>query len=180
MQVLAFSTSSSPTSINRNLVMMAVSELEYQLGESVQLETIDMNDYELPLYTQAREGESGIPAQAQEFFAKIGAADALIMGLPEHNGYYPAVYKNLFDWTSRHNQAFYQNKPTLLVSTSPGPGGAASVLNIAAQSAPYFAMDVRGTLSVPSYFDAVNMETGSFNDAAVTAQLAEQVRALLA
>ena len=179
MKVLAFSTSSNQESINRNLVMMAVAELESQLGESVEVDTVDMNDYELPLYTQAREGEGGIPAPAQEFFAKIGEADALIMGLPEHNGYYPAVYKNLFDWTSRHNQSFYQNKPTLLVATSPGPGGAASVLGIAAQSAPYFAMDVRGTLSVPSYFDAVNMETGGFNESALSAQLAEQVSALV-
>lgn len=177
MKVLAFTTSSNAESINGQLVNMAVAEL--QKRTSVELDTVDMNDYELPLYTQTREGESGIPAKAVEFYNKIGAADALIIGLPEHNGYYPAVYKNLFDWTSRHDMQFYQNKPTLLLATSPGPGGAANVLGAAAGSAPFFAMDVKGSISVPSFFEAVDMENQQFNDAALTEQLKKSVDALI-
>jgi NAD(P)H-dependent FMN reductase len=178
MKVLAFTTSSNAESINGQLVNMAVAEL--QKSTSVELDTVDMNDYELPLYTQTREGESGIPDKAVEFYNKIGEADALIIGLPEHNGYYPAVYKNLFDWTSRHDMQFYQNKPTLLLATSPGPGGAANVLGAAAGSAPFFAMEVKGSMSVPSFYDAVDMQEQVFYDAALNQKLAEVVQQLVA
>ena len=47
----------------------------------------------------------------------------------------------------------------VLLSTSPGPGGAASVLASATQSAPYFAADVKASISVPSFYD--NFDVGS-------------------
>ncbi len=178
MRVLAFSTSSNAESINGHLVNMAVAQLQNQHDGSVQVDTLDMNDYELPLYTQAREGESGIPDKAVEFYHKIGAADALIIGLPEHNGYYPAVYKNLFDWTSRHDMQFYQNKPTLLLATSPGPSGAANVLGAAVASAPFFAMDVKGSMSIPSFYEAVDTEQRVFVDSQANIQLADLLQQL--
>ena len=46
----------------------------------------------------------------------------------------------------------------VLLSTSPGPGGAGSVLAAAKNSAPYFAGDVKATLSVPSFYDNFNSD----------------------
>jgi hypothetical protein len=46
----------------------------------------------------------------------------------------------------------------LLLATSPGPGGAATVLNAAVGSAPYFAGDVKASLSIPSFYDNFDSE----------------------
>ncbi|HBY85147.1 MAG TPA: NADPH-dependent FMN reductase, partial [Colwellia sp.] len=82
----------------------------------------------------------------------------IIISFAEHNGSYTAAYKNLFDWTSRIDQKLFQNKPMVLLATSPGPGGAQTVLTAATGSAPYFAGDVKGSVSIPSFFDNFDSE----------------------
>jgi NAD(P)H-dependent FMN reductase len=47
----------------------------------------------------------------QEFYKKIGVADAVILSIAEHNGSYTAAYQNLFDWASRISDAVFQYKP---------------------------------------------------------------------
>ncbi|WP_299808465.1 NADPH-dependent FMN reductase [uncultured Shewanella sp.] len=153
MKLLAFAASSSSKSINKQLATYAAS-----LVDGADVEILDINDYEMPIFSQDREEELGQPEQAQKFFAKIGEADAIIISFAEHNGSYTAAYKNLFDWTSRIDMKVFQNKPMVLLATSPGPGGAATVLAAAAGSAPYFAADVKATLSIPSFFDNFDME----------------------
>ena len=146
MKVLAFAASSSSKSINKQLVNYAAS-----LVDGAEIETLDINDYEIPLFSEDKERELGQPEQAKKFFAKLGQADAIVISFAEHNGSYTAAYKNLFDWTSRIDQKLFQNKPLVLLATSPGPGGASSVLAAAKGSAPYFAGDVKAALSVPSF-----------------------------
>jgi len=46
----------------------------------------------------------------------------------------------------------------VLLATSPGPGGANTVLTAATGSAPYFAGDVQASLSIPSFFDNFDSE----------------------
>ncbi|KID56026.1 NADPH-dependent FMN reductase [Pseudoalteromonas luteoviolacea] len=154
MKVLAFAASSSRQSINKTLVEYATSKIE-----QADVEVLDLNDFEMPIYSIDREKESGIPELAQKFYDKIGEADAIVISFAEHNGSYTAAYKNIFDWTSRINMKVYQDTPMLLLATSPGPGGAQSVLNAAVNSAPYFAADVKAHLSVPSFFDNFDLET---------------------
>ena len=128
MKILAFAASNSRDSLNRALVHYAASLLESGVVDNSALELLDINDYELPLYSADREKEQGIPDRAQQFYQKIGAADALLISYAEHNGHYPAAYKNLFDWASRIDSKVYQGKPAVFLSTSPGGGGARSVL----------------------------------------------------
>ena len=174
MKVLAFAASNSKTSINHQLVTYAASLLQ-ATRDDAEVEFLDITDYELPLYRPDREEQDGIPAKAKEFYDKIGAADALLISLAEHNGSYTAAYKNLFDWTSRllSGAAVYQNKPTVLLSTSPGKGAAKSVLGQAVNSAPHFAMDLKATFSLPQFndnFDTVNGEVvGDYKDELVKA-----------
>jgi len=78
----------------------------------------------MPLYSEDREKKLGQPDAAKRFFNKIGTADALLISYTEHNGSFTAAYKNLFDWTSRIDPKVYQGKSMVLLSTSPGPGGA--------------------------------------------------------
>ncbi|MGS0726904.1 NADPH-dependent FMN reductase, partial [Shewanella sp. 0m-11] len=114
MKLLAFAASSSTKSINKQLATYAAS-----LVQGAEVEILDINDYEMPLFSQDREEELGHPELAQQFFAKIGEADAIIISFAEHNGSYTAAYKNLFDWTSRIDMKVFQNKPMLLLATSP-------------------------------------------------------------
>ncbi|OUR81504.1 NADPH-dependent FMN reductase [Colwellia psychrerythraea] len=153
MKLLAFAASSSSKSINKQLATYAAS-----LVNGATVEILDINDYEMPLFSQDKEEVLGQPDAAKAFYAKLGQADAIIISFAEHNGSYTAAYKNLFDWTSRIEQKLFQNKPMILLATSPGPGGANTVLTAATGSAPYFAGDVKASLSIPSFFDNFDSE----------------------
>jgi NAD(P)H-dependent FMN reductase len=86
------------------------------------------------------------------------------MSFAEYNGSYTSAYKNLFDWTSRIDMKVFQNKPVLMLSTSPGPSGAQSVLAAAQASAPYFAANVIGAISLPSFYDNFDAEKNVVTD----------------
>lgn len=165
MKILTFAASNSKNSINQQLVSYAANMV------NADIDIIDINDYEMPIYSIDREQKSGIPALAHEFFNKISEADAVLISFAEHNGSYTAAYKNIFDWTSRINMKVYQEKPTVLLATSPGPGGAQSVLAAAVNSAPFFGMDVKGSLSVPSFFDNFDTENGQVSNLEINNQL---------
>lgn len=173
MNIIAFGASNSETSINKLLAGYTAS-----LVEDATVDVIDLNDYELPLFSVDREKELGQPALALELFNKIGKADALIISFAEHNGSYSAAYKNIFDWMSRINQKVFQNKPMLLLATSPGAGGAANVLNAAVNSAPYFAGDVKASLSVKSFYDNFDVEKNELKNEEIKRELIAVVAAL--
>lgn len=166
MKILAFAASNSRTSINKQLIAYAAS----LLGTDT-VEIVDINDYEMPIYSSDLEQAHGIPEAASRFLNKIEAADALLISFAEHNGNYTAAYKNLFDWASRENQKVYQGKPIVMLSTSPGPGGAKSVLSLATGSAHYFNGEVKASLSVPSFYDNFDQGKGELKDPELKAQL---------
>ncbi len=171
MRILAFAASNSSVSINRQLVGYAAS-----LADGAEVEFLDIHDYEMPLYRHDREEADGIPQLAHDFLARIGAVDALIVSLAEHNGNYTAAFKNLFDWCSRLGRDVWQSKKMAILATSPGGRGGQSVLEIATGAAPRFGADVVGHLSVPSFGESFDSETGTLTDAELDAEL----RALVA
>ena len=147
MKVLAFAASNSRKSINNDLIRYASTLLP-----DSDVEIIDINDYDMPIYSSDLEEAHGIPKAASRFLDKISAVDALMISYAEHNGNYTVAYKNLFDWASRKNREVYQGKPIIMLSTSPGAGGAKSVLSLAVESAHFFAGNVMASLSVPEFF----------------------------
>ncbi len=171
MKLLAFAATSNSKSINKQLATYAAS-----LVKGATVDILDINDYEMPLFSQDKEEILGQPEQAKAFYAKLAQADAISISFAEHNGSYTAAYKNLFDWTSRIDQKLFQNKPMVLLATSPGPGGANTVLTAATSSAPYFAGDVKASLSVPSFFDNFDSE----NQAISNPQILDQLQSALA
>lgn len=173
MNLLAFAASSSSQSINKQLVTYAAS-----LVPAASVEVLDINDYEMPLFSEDRERELGQPDAARQFIAKIAAADALIVAYAEHNGSYTAAYKNLFDWASRVEKKVYQNKPMVLLATSPGPGGAQNVLAMAMKSAPFFGAEVTADLSLPGFFDIFDTDTQQLTDAGAKARLQAALQTL--
>ena len=173
MKLIVFSASSSTNSINKKLVTYAAS-----LVSNASVEVLDINDYELPIYSQDKEAEIGKPELAEQFLAKIDSADALMISFAEHNGSYTAAYKNLFDWCSRVRQKVYLDKPMVLMATSPGAGGAANVLQAAVNSMPYFGGEVKGSFSLPSFYDNFDANTNQVTNSELKAQLTEAVKNL--
>ncbi len=139
---------------------------------------LDINDYELPLFSEDKEAELGQPELAKAFLAKISDSDALIISFAEHNGSYTVAYKNIFDWASRINPKVFQNKPMVMLATTPGPGGASSVLATAVASAPFFDGDVKASLSVPSFYENFDIEQGRLNNDEINIQLIAAVNSL--
>lgn len=147
MKVLAIGATNSTKSINKTLATYTAS-----LIPGAKVETLDLNDYEMPIYSQQRESEFGIHELAKAFFNKIAESDAVVISFAEYNGTYTSAFKNIFDWASRIDMKVYQGKPMIMLSTSPGASGAASVLASAVGSAHYFDAKVKGSLSVPSFY----------------------------
>ncbi len=175
MNILTFAASNSSTSINRQIAEYAAS-----LAIGADIETLDIHDYEMPIYRSDREEADGIPQLAHDFLAKIGSADALIISFAEHNGAYPAAFKNLFDWCSRVGREVWQGKPTLMLATSDGAGGAGRVLDFAVNAAPHFGGNVIGHLSVPHFSKVFDQDAGKLTDADLEGQLRALVGTLTA
>ncbi|MGJ8682475.1 NADPH-dependent FMN reductase [Paraglaciecola sp.] len=174
MKLLAFAASNSRQSINKNLVNYAS-----QLVEA-EVELLDLNDFEMPIYSSDKENEHGIHPLAESLYEKISQSDAILISFAEHNGSYTSAYKNIFDWMSRINQKVFQNKAMVLLASSPGPGGAKNVLNSAVTSAPYFAGDVKGSLSIPSFYDNFDMQTGKVSNQEANQELESIMQKLVA
>jgi len=178
MKILAFGASNSKNSINKKLATYAASVFKNQILKDAQIEIIDLNDFEMPIYSIDRQQEDGFPGPAHIFLNKIADADALIISFAEHNGSYTAAYKNIFDWASRINPKVFQGKPMVILSTSPGKGGASNVLKSAIGSAPFFGAVVRGSLSVPSFNENFDTTAGELTNAELDEKLLVALRVL--
>jgi NAD(P)H-dependent FMN reductase len=175
MRLLAFAASSSKKSINKRLVTYASSLLQ-----DAETEILDLNDYELPLFSVDKEEELGQPRLAHDFLGKIESCDALIISFAEHNGSYSVAYKNLFDWCSRIRKEIFFNKPMVLLATSPGERGGAGVLALANASLPRFSAKVKASLSIPSFYENFDVEKGMIINSELNKQLHKAVATLQA
>ena len=153
MKIIAFGGSNSKNSINKKLATYASS-----LFADASIEILDLNDFALPLFSVDLEKEIGQPQLAKDFLDKITSADFLVVSLAENNGNYSAAFKNLFDWSSRQAKEVFQHKPMLLMATSPGVRGGATVLEIAKNAFPRFGANIKGTFSLPSFNDNFDVE----------------------
>jgi len=122
-KIVAFGASSSSNSINKKLATYAAQQV--QNSNSI---ILDLNNFEMSIYSEDYERLSGIPKEAYDFKEIIKEADGIIISFAEHNGAYTAAFKNIFDWISRIDKIVWHDKPMLLLSTSDGAGGASSIL----------------------------------------------------
>jgi NAD(P)H-dependent FMN reductase len=167
--IIAFAGSNSKTSINKKLATYAST-----LVEGTQATVLDLNDFELPLYGIDYEEEHGIPKNAHNFLEHIKSSDGIILSLAEHNGAYATVFKNIFDWMSRIDGKLWSDKPMLLMATSPGARGGATVLEVAKGRFPYMGGNIVGMFSLPSFYD--NFSEEKINDSELNGQLKEEVK----
>jgi len=145
-KVIVFAGSNNSNSINKQLAIYAGS-----LVENAETVVLDLNDFELPIYSMDIERETGIPENAMRFLEALHGGDGIIMSLAEYNGAYTSVFKNLFDWLSRAEQKNWLGKPMLLMATSPGARGGLSVLDIATSRFPRHDANIVGTFSLPNF-----------------------------
>jgi len=157
MKILAFAGSTSSTSINRELVKFVLKSFQEE-----EINLIDLNDFSMPVYSVDLE-KKGFPEEAHNFLKQIEEADVIICSLAEHNRSYSAAFKNIFDWASRINVKVFQNKPMLLMSTSPGGYGGGNVMNTAKTFFPQFAADVKETFSLSKFYENFDLENGIIN-----------------
>ena len=122
-QIIAFGASSSLKSINKRFASFSA-----QLIPNSNSKVLDLNDFEMPIYSVDKERVNGIPKKAFEFYDILKQSDGIIISFAEHNGSYTAAFKNIFDWISRIDKIVWHDKPMLLLATSDGVQGASSVL----------------------------------------------------
>lgn len=173
MKILALAATSNKNSINKKFV---TSVSKYYKEATDVVEFLDLNDYEMPIYSFDRETNEGIPYPAHAFAAKMDEADFLLISLAEHNGTYTAAYKNIIDWVSRiPNRKLYNDKPVFLLATSPGPMGGATVLNAAVNRISWDGAVVLDHFSLPEF--GKNFEDGKgVIDVTLRSQLESKVR----
>lgn len=159
MKIVGFAGSNSSTSINKKLVIYVSS-----LFSNVEVEILDLNDYELPLFGVDIEKEIGQPELATQFLQKMNSADLLVVSLAENNGNYSVAFKNIFDWASRQEKNVFQEKDMLLMATSPGGRGGASVLEIAKNSFPRFGANILATFSLPKFYENFDVDNNSISN----------------
>lgn len=146
--IIAFGASNSRKSINQQLARWAAAQIS-----KAQINLLDLNDFEMPIYSIDREQDSGMPDEAKAFKEAIKSADGIIISFAEHNGSYSAAFKNILDWISRIEKGTWSDKPMLLLSTSPGGRGGATVINAATSAFPHQGGQVAGSFSLPSFYD---------------------------
>lgn len=166
--IIAFAGSDSKTSINKQLATYAAS-----LVDGVEVNVLDLNDFDLPLYSMNLELEEGIPEAAKKFLDLIKSSDGIVLSLAEHNGTYATVFKNLFDWMSRIDGKLWSDKPMLLMATSPGARGGATGLEIAKGRFGFMGGNIVSTFSLPSFGD--NFSNGKITNLELNNQLLTEV-----
>ena len=159
MKIIAFAGSNSSKSINKDLVAYTTTLFK---GDTIEI--LDLNDYEMPIFSSDRAGKNGIPQLAKDFAQKIDESDLLIISLAEHNGSYAVAFTNIFDWISRiPNRMAFGNKPMFLMATSPGGRGGASVLEMGMKTLPHFGATILENFSLPKFYENFQPQAGIIN-----------------
>jgi chromate reductase len=158
-KIIAFGGSSSKKSINKRFATYTA-----HLFQNATIEILDLNDYEMPVFSVDKQEENGIHPLAEKFYAKLGEADLIVVSLAEHNGAYSTAFKNILDWTSRFKNNVFQQKSMLLLTTSPGARGGGFVMEIAKSRFPKHEAILVGTFSLPSFEENFNQESGITNE----------------
>jgi len=147
MKILAFAGSNSSESINHQLILFLVNQIN-----EVETEIIRLTAFNIPLYGIDFEKSEGIPKGAIDLYNKIQEVEGIIISVAEHNGNVTAFFKSVFDWLSRYNRSFLEGKKIMLLSTSPGAKGGASALALTQKALSYFKGELVTSYSLGNFY----------------------------
>lgn len=167
-KILAFAGSTSSTSINKQLATYAASQVK-----SATYEVLDLNDYSVTMYSTDEE-KNGFPEKIKQLSKKFQSVDGFVISLAEHNGSYAAAFKNIIDWVSRLERNIFNDKPLLLMATSPGGRGGIGVLGAAKAYFPHAGASSIAEFSLPKFYD--NFKEGEIIDESFKASLLESIQ----
>lgn len=146
-RILAFGASNSAQSINKQFATYTASQLR-----DVQTTILDLNDFELPVYSPDLERMAGVPSNAVRFSQLIQESDGIIISLAEYNGLYTSAFKNLWDWMSRlGNPKIWHDKAMFLQGTSPSKRPGSYVMKVSEHLFPIFGANIIASFHLPSY-----------------------------
>ena len=168
-KIVTIGASTSRNSINKKLAEYAGDMLK-----NVSLIKVDLNDYEMPLFSIDIENEEGFSKATIALNEVFENADGFIISLAEHNGAYSVAFKNAFDWLSRINGKVWRNKPMLLLSTSPGGRGGQSVMELALSRFSHMGGNIVDSMTFPSFYD--NFQNGEIVNGELKRDLVERLK----
>ena len=145
-RIIAIAGSISSDSINKKVLKSIATK-------NTNIEILELENYLTPFYSSDEEKANGVPEKALALLKKFNSADAIIISSPEYNGQLSAAFKNTIDWMSRAERLIFGNKPTLLISASPGARGGASVLKLMNDIFPRFGADIAASVSIGKFND---------------------------
>ncbi|HEA23303.1 hypothetical protein LCGC14_2242220 [marine sediment metagenome] len=146
-KIIAFGASNNSQSINKKFASFAADKLT-----GVEISILDLNNFELPIYSIDIEKETGVPANAIRFSELIQESDGIIISLAEYNGLYTSVFKNLWDWMSRiHTREIWYDKAMFLLGASPSKRDASNVMRISQELFPSFGAKIIASFHLPSF-----------------------------
>ena len=157
-KILAFAGSSSPTSINHQLILNVANRMAEH-----EVEILRLSELHIPMYSVVLE-KVGIPQDARFLYEKIRERDALIISVNEYNANVSGFFKNIIDWLSRIDRKFLQGKKILLMSTSPGKRGGAAALEYVKNQFPRFGGEVVQSFSVPQFYEIFDSQNNSIEN----------------
>jgi len=146
--VIAFAGSNSTKSINQQLINWVARQ-----ETSFNIEVVNLNSFQSEIFSEDSEREKGHPESMLSLADKFQKADGFIISSPEHNGSMPAFLKNTIDWQSRINRSVFNEKPTVLLSASPGGRGGAGVIEQMNSMFPHLGAKIVGTFGVGGFYD---------------------------
>lgn len=82
MKIVAFGASTSSTSINKLLATYAANQVE-----DAQVNVLDLNNYQVPMFSEDKEKEIGQAEGAVAFLRDLAEADAIVVSFAEHNAH---------------------------------------------------------------------------------------------
>jgi len=121
VRVLIFAGSLRKDSLNKKFARVSRQFLTTIPG--VEVEFVDLKDYNIPVYDGDIEATMGVPAEIIKLGQQITNADAMVISTPEYNGSMPGILKNVVDWISRLKPVPFRGKHLFLTAASPGALG---------------------------------------------------------
>lgn len=133
-RILAFAGSTRTDSLNKKLIRIAAAGAS-EAGADVT--TIDLRDFQMPLYDGDLEQNEGLPQNVQRLKELMSSQQGFLIAAPEYNSSITGVLKNTIDWTSRQAEndtmACYAGKVAGIMSASPGRlGGLRGLVHVRA------------------------------------------------